>query len=440
VNLLQRLSREERSISVADYLGQAFETYMVNGNAYPITSYGQGGTEKPIPNGNAGLYKQNPVLFSVVQTRLSLFSEARFQWQQLRAGRPGDLFGNETLDVLERPWLNGTTGDLLARMEQRVSTEGNFYGVIRDRQIKSLNPLWVDVLRGTRGGDAEDDKNELTAELLGYAYHPGGTPSLNSAILLPDEVAHFAPIPDPDAMHRGMAWISPLIREVAADNAATAHKAAFWRNAATPNMVIKFAPDVNEQKAEAWKRVMESDHVGAFNAYSNLYVGGGADVTVVGADFKQMDFNNVTGRGETRIAAAGGVPPVIVGLSEGLQAATYSNYAQARRRFADGWARPQWRSAAGALESILPTPPGSRLWYDDRDIPFLQEDQKDAAEIQGQQASTIRQLTDAGFTPESAVDAVLNADFSRLVHTGLYSVQLTPPGTDMTPPAQGVPV
>jgi phage portal protein BeeE len=56
------------------------------------------------------------------------------------------------------------------------------------------------------------------------------------------------------------------------------------------------------------------------------------------------------GAGETRIAAAAGVPPVIVGLSEGLQAATYSNYSQARRRFADGTMRPLWRNAAVARE------------------------------------------------------------------------------------------
>jgi hypothetical protein len=156
---------------------------------------------------------------------------------------------------------------------------------------------------------------------------------------------------------------------------------------------------------------------------------------VVGSDFKQIDFKQVRGHGETRIAAAAGVPPVIVGLSEGLEAATYSNYGQARRRFADGTMRPLWGLMADSLAPIVNIPvgrsgePDNRLWYDDRDIPFLQEDVADEADIQETQARTIRTLVDGGFTPESAVSAVVNGDMTMLSHTGLYSVQLQEPGT-----------
>jgi hypothetical protein len=42
------------------------------------------------------------------------FSEARFQFQRLTNGQPGDLFGNPALTPIERPWPGGTTADLLA--------------------------------------------------------------------------------------------------------------------------------------------------------------------------------------------------------------------------------------------------------------------------------------------------------------------------------------
>ena len=45
------------------------------------------------------------------------------------------------------------------------------------------------------------------------------------------------------------------------------------------------------------------------------------------------------------------------------------------------------------------------------------------------QSRAIRTFTDAGFTPESAIAAVQANDMSLLVHTGLFSVQLQPPGT-----------
>jgi hypothetical protein len=86
-----------------------------------------------------------------------------------------------------------------------------------------------------------------------------------------------------------------------------------------------------------------------------------------------------------------------------------------------------WRSASAALQSVVPPPAGSRLWYDARDVEFLKEDQRDAAEILQVRASTIAALVQAGYTPESAVDAIEADDLTRLVHSGLYSVQLQDP-------------
>jgi hypothetical protein len=247
--------------------------------------------------------------------------------------------------------------------------------------------------------------------------------------LLANQVAHFAPMPDPLAPWRGMSWLTPILREIQGDSAATSHKLQFFSNAATPNMKVKADPNLSPERFKEWVDLFRAGHEGVANAYSTLFLGGGADADVIGANMRQMDFKQVQGAGETRIAAAAGVPPVLVGLSEGLQAATYSNYGQARRAFADEWARPTWRNFAGSLESIIPTPTDSRLWYDDRDIPFLQEDQADAATILATRAGTVRSLIDSGFEAQSVVKAVDSGDLSNLQHTNLFSVQLQPPGT-----------
>jgi hypothetical protein len=87
------------------------------------------------------------------------------------------------------------------------------------------------------------------------------------------------------------------------------------------------------------------------------------------------------------------------------------------------------------MQSLVAPPTGARLWYDDRDIPFLREDVKDQAEILAADASTTRQLVDAGFDPDAVVDAVAANDLGRLrgKHSNLYSVQLQPPGTVAAP-------
>lgn len=382
----------------------------------------------------AGAYKRSGVVFACILARLLVFSEARFQWRAFNKGRPGALFGTTDLDLLEQPWPNATTGDLLARMEQDGTLAGNFFATRRIGRtglprVVRMRPDWVTIVRGSYD-DPDIEPHDLDAELLGIIYQPpGGTPE----VLLPGEYAHYAPIPDPIASYRGMSLLSSVLVEIEADQAATAHKRHYFKNGATPGLVVTMGANVTPEGLQKFKAVMDAGHSGIHNAFKTLYLGGGADAKVVGNNFEQMSYKAVQAFGETRIAASLGVPPVIVGLSEGLASATYSNYAQARRRFADGTLRPLWRNAAGSLAALLPRQQGAQLWYDDRDVAFLQEDQKDAAEIFETEARTITGLVREGFTAESAVAATDAQDSSLLVHTGLVSVQLQPPGSAALP-------
>lgn len=369
-------------------------------------------------------YRANGPIFAIVLARMLLFTEARLAYRRLINGRPGDLFGAENgeLDLLQRPWPNGTTGELLARMEQDVSFGGNSYTVNEGDRLRRLRPDWVSIVLS---GDPEQ---EFEVDVLGYAYTPGGLGRGETKVYLPDEVCHWSPIPDPLSQYRGMSWLTSVIRELQADQAATDHKSAFFRNGASPRLVVSLKESVREEQFKKFVRAMSESTGSTDQAYKTMYLAGGADVTVAGADLRQLDFRATQGAGETRLCAAGGVPPIIVGLSEGLQAATYSNYSSARRKFGDHWARPQWRSACAALSNITEVPDGAELWYDDRDIAFLREDQKDAAEIASMRASTINVYITAGFTPESSVSAVDADDVTLLVHSGMVSVQLQPPG------------
>jgi hypothetical protein len=374
-------------------------------------------------------YKGNSVIFACLDAHRRLFTEARFQFRRMQNGVPGDLFGTKELDILEVPWPNGTTGDLLARMIGYADLAGNFYAARRGNRLAVMRPDWVSIILDA---PAED----IDAQIIGYVYHRGGRKDAASAIPLTiEEVAHFAPIPDPLARYRGMSPLTPLIREIQADGAAETHKLRFFENSATPNMVIKRPDDIDPEKFKAWVALMESSHAGTSNAYKTWYLANGADATPVGANLRQLDFANTQGHGETRMAAAFGIPPIIVGLSEGLAAATYSNYGQARRAYADLWARPTWRNAAASLATIVRVPSGSELWYDDRNIPFLAEDQADQANIGQIKAQTVNTYITAGYKADAAIKAVAANDPTLLIgqHTGLFSVQLQAPGSTKMP-------
>jgi hypothetical protein len=144
-----------------------------------------------------------------------------------------------------------------------------------------LRPDWVDIVTGSKAKDG--DAWDPDAKPVGYIFHNGGRNSGRPvSTFLPEQVAHFAPIPDPEARFRGMSWLTPVIREVMADKAATLHKEKFFENGATPNLLVKFDVD-SVEKMRPWIELFKESHEGALNAYKTLFVGAGTDATPVGA-------------------------------------------------------------------------------------------------------------------------------------------------------------
>jgi len=389
-----------------------------------------------------GAYAANGVVFACELARMSAFTEARFAFRDdagdLNTGTDARNPGYRDLQLLRHPWPNATTGDLLSRMLLDADFAGNAFVARRQGpKLKRLRPDWVVIVCGSET-DPEVDGYDIDAEVIGYAYLPGGPNSGEEPVpLLANEVAHFAPHPDPLASFRGMAWITPVIRQVEADQQMTAHKSAFLANGATPNLIVKISPDVKTDEKLAWiKKTFRGEYEGISNAYRTLFLAGGADATVVGANLAELDFAVTQRAGETVICAAAGVPPVVVGLGDAATAGSYSiqNYQGSIRRYADMTIRPAWRNVCGSLETIINVPSGQELWIDEKDIAFLREDAKDQAEIRNRDAQTIKFLVEGGFKADAVV-ALMGADYKGLhgQHTGLFSVQLQAPGSTKMP-------
>lgn len=404
--------------------------------SFPVQTSGLLGAE-PLPSGDdfASIYKTNGIVFACMAIRQRVFSQIVFRFAGLNNGKVGKLFGGPEIDILNKPWPNGTSGDLASRAILDADTKGAFFGVREADTIYRRDPMKMSVVLS---GDPLEDE---FVDILGYVYRPKGKQG-PAYTYTPSEVCHWTPVLDPDSSYtKGMSWLTPILREVRSDNSATDHKAQFFANGATPNMVVKFPENVMDQdQFDRFKAKMEAEYAGSRGAGKTLYLAPGADVEVVGKDFKEMDFSETQGRDETRIASAAGVAPVLVGLKESLGGSSLNagNYQAARRAFADGTMSDLYRGFVSSLETIVPPPQNkgpAKLWFDLSQVPFFREDRGDAATIRSTQATTLKQLIDAGFTPESAIAALEAEDFTLLVHTGMYSVQLQPAGT--TFPATG---
>ncbi len=395
---------------------QGYWEGMASGAAALTTTYGTPDREALVPQFTAATrdaYRENGIVFAAIAARAMLLSEAKFTFQSTVDRH---LFGTPELAILERPWPNGTTGELLVRMEQDASLAGNAYiWNTGDGTLVRLRPDWVTIVTE----EVTDATGMRTYRRpVGYWYEP---PAVSQPMWGPpqmydvDECCHWSPIPDPEAQFRGMSWLTPVLREIGADDAMTAYKRKYLENSATPNLLIRYERQLLPETVDRIRDRVQARYGGVQNAFKTLVLDQGADATVVGHSFEQMNFSTVQAAGENRILIASRVPGIVVGAKEGLLAATYSNFLQAMRSFADLWARPTWRSACACLEKLVANVPrASRLWYDTSDIAALRQGEKERADTLLVKAQAIAELVKAGFDAASAVAASDSGDLTQL--------------------------
>lgn len=379
-----------------------------------------------------------PPAFAAQLVRALVLSQARFVFRNppWHPSTPRKTFGTRALGLLERPWTNATTGELIARMEWHAGVAGNAFVTRRPDRLRVLRPDWVAILYGSHL-EPDDPGHALDGELIGYVYQNQGlfNSQYRPQTLLPSDVAHWSPIPDPENAGIGMSWITPAVREIQKDRVATQHTINYFSNGATPNMVVKGITAATREQFEEIVAMMEANHAGVANAYKTLYLAAGADATVVGANLADIDMKSVNGTAETRIASLSRVHPVILGIAEGLAGSSLNagNFSMARRIWADSWIYPTLQDLAASLAPLVDVPADAELWTDTGDMPILREDAKDAAEIEQVKASTIVSLVNGGFTADSVLAAVNGQNMGLLKHTGMVSVQLQLPGAEQAP-------
>jgi len=439
-----RRGRDEQRYSIdtwiSDYLIPSAGSFTYGNTSYPFGSglpgSLAGNRAAEIANSLPGYrvaLQACPPAFAAQMVRALVLSQARFTFRNppWHRATPRRTFGNPDLALLERPWGgSSTTGDLISRMEWHAGLAGNAYALRQPGRLRLLRPDWTAIIYGSEL-EPEWPSGELDAELLGYVYANRGIGTGQPHFLLPKDVAHWAPLPDPEMTGLGMSWLTPAIREMQGDRLASEHKIRFFEQGATPNLVVKGIPAIDRNDFLQLVADMEEQHAGVANAYRTLYLTGAADATVIGSNLAELDLKAVQGANETRLSVLSRVPAALLGISEGLAGSSLNagNFGMARRMFADTWVYPVLQDLANSLAAVVTVPADAELWFDTADMPILREDAKDAADIEAVKAVTICGYVKEGFTAESAVAAVRGQDVSLLKHGGLLSVQLQKPGS-----------
>lgn len=231
---------------ITDYLMPSYTSF--NGQNYPF-GLNQTWTGKRVQEvagtlpAYAAALRSCPPAFAAQMVRAVVLSQARFVFRNRRSSSstPKRIFGTSALSRLEAPWRNATTGELLARMEWHAGLAGNAFVTRQPNRLRVLRPDWVSVVWGSES-EPDDPMGAIDAEVLGYVYRNGGFGAGNQAkprTLLPDEVAHWSPIPDPESPGMGQSWVTAALKDIQADRAATEHKMMFYANGAPQPLSAK---------------------------------------------------------------------------------------------------------------------------------------------------------------------------------------------------------
>lgn len=378
------------------------------------------------------VHSQDNVVSAAVMARAMVMSQVRFVWRRTirSAGNYHSLFGTSDLELLERPDPgNLTRPQLLAAMETHASYSGSAYVARHPDRLELFNPALVDVvLAGV--DDATDVTQNRAGRKVGYLHYRDGRGKPGELWGL-EEVIHWVPEPHPAAWWTGASWVTSLYTEIAVDKGAKQYLQQFLSHAATPNMIIKPHEKMSPDDLGRYQEIFASKYAGAGNAFKTLWLGGGADVQVVGSSLADLDLKGLQGGIETRVAVRAMIPAPILGIRESLQGSslTTGNYGAARRKWADTWFAPAVGGLCAATESAFKPLPGTEMWHDPADVLLLQEDAKDAADIMATNATALQALDSAGYQADAAVAAVRDGNLSALIgsHDGNQSVQRQPP-------------
>jgi hypothetical protein len=395
----------------ATYPG-GYNESMYSGAQYVTTMDNGAGTSREGPSGSIirlarEAHASNGIAFAVMAVRMALFAEARFTFQALTDGH---TFGDQSLGLLEHPWPNADSGELLSRIQQDGSL-GNAF--IRkavpvdggDPELVQLTPETVTIV----SEQAVDDMGRTWRRPVGYMEAIPGR--REPQIYTTEEVSHFSPVPDPHARWRGMSWLTPILREVRADQALTQYKEFHLDNGAMPGLVVKYSMKLSDPTVDTLRKRMRARYGGPENAGNVLILDQGADATVAGSTLAELQADAVTKAGERRVCAAGGPGMLVIcGFEQG-------DYQTAIRELADLWARPQWRMCCAALEHLVPTSAQVdpvRLWYDVSGIAALREGELQRAQAYLVKAQGLSSTIMAGMTRISAIAAADTGDLALL--------------------------
>ncbi|MHB8409833.1 MAG: phage portal protein [Acidiferrobacterales bacterium] len=198
--------------------------------------------------------------------------------------------------------------------------------------------------------------------LTGWNYWP---PGMGEPVVLSIDDVISMNYPDPagetGGIVEGLGPLQVLSREVESDNEATNFVAALLKNSAVPGSILKLkASGLSKEQAAKVKRGWMAQFGGTKRGEPAI-LDADTDYQSVGFDLSQLEFPQLRGFSESRIASCFGVPAIMVGLHVAVQASIKATISEQREYFAETTLTNLWRRISDQMTNHLANEYGDRL-------------------------------------------------------------------------------
>lgn len=274
------------------------------------------------------------------------------------------------MDLFRRPNSYHTMEQILIALIRDYFVYGNAYLYI-NRDSNSKLELWYLPASSIqiKGGQS---MNEL---IVSYHYRA----ARRVMELSTDSVIHLRAGIDPERPAYGLSPLQPVLRELAADAEIMTYIVSILRNLGVPGAVISPKSSdtfISSEQAELVKQLYQRRTAGDERGQA-LVMTTPTDVHYPNVSPENLAISTLHRIPESRVAAAFGLPAVVVGLLVGLEeTATYNNIREAREAAWEECILPLQRQWSSVLTQRL-APPGHRIVFDIRQVRALQTDRSE---------------------------------------------------------------
>jgi HK97 family phage portal protein len=307
-------------------------------------------------------YANNSIVYACLRLLSQSVPEAPLLAYQMGAGEVKDPlpFAHPLAALIRAPNPLMTEYEMIELITLHLGIVGrSHWWKQRDAagRVAALWPLRPDRVGPRYGGGVEDAAIARDARLSvlgGWTYIP---PGAGEAQFIPlDDMLSFN-FPDPagetGGIVEGLGWVQVLAREIETDNEATTFVGALLKNNAMPGAVLQTKqPNLSKDAADRIKRIFGGQFGGVQRGMTAV-LDAETTYTAAGFNLQQLEFPDLRNIAESRIAAAAGVPAVLVGLKVGIDAGIKATITEQRQYFSETTLANYWRRLADQFTNDL---------------------------------------------------------------------------------------